>query len=647
MSDLRIGSSPPAGSAPANSLSSLQGSDVSAKNTVDKGLLAQKPSAAQQKKWAEDLEKQKSANPTNLKNILGLNSEQAIKALNQIGISTEPGYLEPLDRIAAVTAYSSPASLGSNWEQKTAFLKLWARAATNDVAVSTQGIQVVNQLYQQKAITANEARLRVAGYTLKAQAASAKLNIVSAELGRAGLTAGSAESREALARLKTQAEQSQASIRPALKAASVNLDTINKTVQNQAAGVENTAVANVQQLENLRQRALDKSRAVSPEPRATSTDPKAPSLESDPKSGVALPNIPAAAGGLVSRSSTLDLIQTVLPITRNGKPAELRSSPTPGMGIGVPEVGKVATQEKQELQTTAFDLNNFANLSDQQFKAKFGDTRARVQRELDAIKQNKPVEIDTRGLQAPMQPASQKIDWKRELAEAKFYANTATDLSPKVKEFIKTMDEKTMAQYNYVMVLAGADATLKIGQNAAEIRALGRGTTSGETTSGGRPAFSGEKFGKAMQKLLPSADLTQLNNLFGQLARNKDFKETVRAYTIAAIGKTDQSGLESGQTELPPKRHSAGPGRCTEPDGGLYRADDLQGSANENERASNARDQPGYHQPAARAVAAIAEGSQDDWQHQRGHRTGQQPGCDAGGAHHGRDRPEQHVHVQS
>ena len=88
-------------------------------------------------------------------------------------------YLERLPVASIARWHRSVAS-----KQKTAFVALWVRKATSEVAIATQKIQVVNQLCQAKVITANDARIRVAGLTLRAQTESLKLTTLNAGLGQ-------------------------------------------------------------------------------------------------------------------------------------------------------------------------------------------------------------------------------------------------------------------------------------------------------------------------------------------------------------------------------------------------------------------------------------------------------------------------------
>jgi hypothetical protein len=491
----------------------------------------------QWKEAIEEYSKRKAEDPNNLKNfgktILGMNSDESIKQLGLIGVAAESpsamkSALAPLDAIATVTGVTSPASIGSNWEQKTAFMTLWVRQTTNNVAAATQGIQVVNQLYQARTITANEARLRVAGYTLKAQTESAKLNTFGTALGQLNLKLGKTEGGLAMANLKLQVQQNQLAIKTALGTASTNLDTIDKTVANQASGVRNSAVANIQQFDNLRLQALGKIRSVAPEPRATGANPNGGVLEYDSKTGAALPMVPNGSAYL-STDQTRALVNSVMPVIKNGKPAELANSPAPGVGTSPSEVSGVASAERAKLRTATADLRQFASLSEPQFKAKFGATRAQAQKELNEIRSNIPVPVDTKTLRAATSKTAPAIDEAGELAAMKTAARTATDLKPAFKNFIESLNVKTKAQYEYTVGVALINAGLKFVGTAFEIRQLGRRATQG---AGSAPGAKGAEAAKSVQKFLPEASLSSLNNLYGQLARNKNLEQTVRAYAL-------------------------------------------------------------------------------------------------------------------
>lgn len=510
---------------------------------------APKSGTLTREQWKEAVqkwEKQKAENPFNLNNFFGMNSDEMIKQMGLIGAAAESpqnmkAALAPLDAIAVLTGVQSPAALGSNWEQKTAFMTNWVRATTNNISASTQGIQVVNQLYQAKAITANEARLRIAGHTLRAQTESAKLNTFGTLIGQVNLKLAKNENKLALENLKLQVAQNQTAIKTTLKTATLNLDTIDTTVRNQSSGVRNSAVSNLQQFENLRLQALNKVRGVAPEPRPSHREPDA-RLEFDAKTGVPLPRVPTREADYLTASQTRAMVLGALPIAKNGKPAGLATSPKPGVGTSPSEVAKVAAVDRTNLKTMTGDLKNFAGLSEQQFKAKFGATRTAVQSELSNIRKNIPVPIDTKTLIAATQPTPPEINEARELAEMKDAARKSSNLKPETKQFIEKLTVKTKAQYEYVtgVALFGEGGKLVGGAYAA--RKAGRRITEGPADV---PGAKGANRAKALERLLPSADLTQLNNLYGQIARNKNLEQTIRSYQIA-VGSERLAGAGLG-----------------------------------------------------------------------------------------------------
>ena len=85
-------------------------------------------------------------------------------------------------------------------------MALWVRKATSEVAIATQKIQVVNQLCQAKVITANDARIRVAGLTLRAQTESLGLTAFRAALGQLTLTLGKTDAAVAMLNLQLQVQ---------------------------------------------------------------------------------------------------------------------------------------------------------------------------------------------------------------------------------------------------------------------------------------------------------------------------------------------------------------------------------------------------------------------------------------------------------
>ncbi len=491
---------------------------------------AQEKNSAKVEKMLKDWAAAKAANPNNLNNILGMNSDKAVRELAEIGVSVEIGDLKELDNIAMLTGYHSPASLGSNWEQKTAFLTKWVRKTTTDVSVATKGIQMATQLYQEKAITANDARLRIAGYTLQAQAASAKLNKMSALLGIAGLKIGTAEGKIALGNLTARIAANQASVQTALKTADLKLDTIAKVVQNQVSGATNTNDANLTQLDNLRRQTLTKVRTVAPSRRGVAGNESA-TQEFDTKTGVALPFVPKRDGSFLSKSDTGKLLIATLPILNNAVPAEVRPAPTPGAGIGVAQIGKVAAAERQEIRTTAFDLKKFDKLTTEQFKAKFGAERAQLQKEFNEIKTGVPVKIDTQGLEAPVRKSDTAVNQNVDVQALKNFAAKATSLTPALKTYIAGLNEKTLMQYYYCVGLAELDAGAKTVLSAKDIVTSGK-----KSATGGKSKFDPATVIAKMKAFVPSADFTQLNNLYGQKARVGNFEQTLRGYSDALLG---------------------------------------------------------------------------------------------------------------
>ena len=491
---------------------------------------AQEKNSAKVEKMLKDWAAAKAANPNNLNNILGMNSDKAVGELAAIGVSAEIGDLKELDNIAMLTGYHSPASLGSNWEQKTAFLTKWVRKTTNDVSVATKGIQMATQLYQEKSITANDARIRIAGYTLQAQAASAKLNKMSALLSVAGLKIGTAEGKTALGNLTTRIAANQATVQTALKTADLKLDTIAKVVQNQVSGATNTNDANLTQLDNLRRQTLTKVQAVAPNRRGVTGNASA-AQEFDPKTKVALPYIPTRNGDFLSATKTKELITSTLPILNNAVPEEVRPAPTPGAGIGIPQIGKVAATERQAIRTTALDLKRYDKLTTEQFTAKFGGDRGQLQREYNEIKNGIPVKIDTQGLEAPVRKSDITIDNSVDLNNLKKFAAKATGLTPALKTYVAGLNEKTMMQYYYCVGLAELDAGVKTVLSAKDIIGLGK-----KSANGGKSKFDPGTVIAKMKAFVPSADFTQLNNLYGQKARVGNFEQTLRSYSDTLLG---------------------------------------------------------------------------------------------------------------
>ena len=486
-------------------------------------------------KKIKEWEAQKRANPNNLNNfgkqILGMNTETSIKQLKLIGVTAKSpsamkAALEPLDTIAVLTGVQSPASLGSNWEQKIAFMGRWVRSTTLNIDSATRGIQRVNQMYQQRVITATEARLRIVGYTLKLQTESAALTTFNTLAGQLNLKLAKTETRLALENLKLQVAQVKVTIDSTVKTASLNLDTIGKNVQAQAGSVQTAAVANMQQLDNLRLQGLNKVRAASPVPVPTNLQPNA-KLEFDPKTGVALPLVPLRSGKFETKAATRARILEALPMLNNGTPPEVKSSATPGIGISASEAGKVAANERQGLTRSVGDLKAFAALSEQHFTAKFGASRAVIQKELNEIRNNVPVAIETKNLTAALKPAAEKIDEAKELADMQAYARTATNLKPEMKKFIADLTVKTKAQFEYCFGLALGDAGLKTAGTILQIRQLGREAMGG---TGKSRALKGSNAVNAIANVLPSAELAALNNLYGQVARNEGFGVTVQTY---------------------------------------------------------------------------------------------------------------------
>lgn len=518
---------------------------------------AQKPTLrpADTSKWTKqqwgdairEWEAQKKANPTSLNNILankmGMSSDEILKQMAAVGVSVSKpemkGKLDPLNIIATLSGYQSPASLGSNWEQKTAFMTLWVRKTTNEVAAATQQIQVVNQLYQARVITANDARLRIAGLTLRAQTESLKLNTFNDALGQLNLKLGTTETALALENLKLQVKQNQLSISTALKTASTNLDTINKTVGNQAAGVRNTAVANIQQLDNLRLQGLVKIRAVAVEPRSTTGSEGSGVLEFDKTTGAALPMVPTRDSTYLSQAQTKALVAAVMPVINNGKPAELRTSPTPGVGISPSEASNVAAADRNKLQAATGDLKRFASLSEQQFKAKFGTTRAQAQQLLNQIRNRIPVAVDTKNLLAATSSIPQP-EYGAELATVQAAARAA-DIKPETKKYIESLNAKTYAQLNYVAQVWGVRLGAKIIGGVVQSGGLGRGAAANKTFG------KGVEGAKKIDKFLPQVGIEQLNNLYGQLARVGNLEQTVITLNQVVEGRnTAAQGLALG-----------------------------------------------------------------------------------------------------
>lgn len=138
---------------------------------------------------------------------------------------------------------------------------------------------------------------------------------------------------------------------------------------------------------------------------------------------------------------TKALVNSVLPVIKNGKPVELRTSPRSDVGISPSELSGVDAADRSEPQAATGDLARFAALSKPQFMAKFGATRAKARQALNQICNPIPAPVDTKNLLAATSGIPQTDDAK-ELKTTKTAARSA-DIKPEAKQYIEGLNAKT------------------------------------------------------------------------------------------------------------------------------------------------------------------------------------------------------------